>query len=90
MFFLKQVTPTRSSTSSPFRDPHPAFGLVPLKEGTMQDSAESTEYSTNQDELSPFKGRSEAFRGLPKWQTVPSEGSTVLCATEAERERNVT
>ena len=50
----------------------------PLK----RDCAESTEYSTNQNELSPFKGRSEAFRGLPKWQTVPSEGSAVLCTTE--------
>ena len=55
----------------------------PLK----RDSAESTEYSTNQDELSPFKGRSEAFRGLAKCQAVPSEGSAVLCTTEADRER---
>ena len=29
-----------------------------------------------------LRGRNEAFRGLPKWQAVPSEGSTVLCATE--------
>jgi len=55
----------------------------PLK----RDSAESTEYRTNQKELSPFKGRSEAFRGLAKCQAVPSEGSAVLCATEADRER---
>ena len=29
-----------------------------------------------------LRGRNEAFRGLPQWQAVPSEGSTVLCATE--------
>ena len=55
----------------------------PLK----RDNAESAEYRTNQKELSPFKGRSEAFRGLAKCQAVPSEGSAVLCATEADRER---
>ena len=30
----------------------------------------------------PLRGHNEAFRGLPKWQAAPSEGSTVLCATE--------
>ncbi len=69
--------------------------LVPLKGRQCsidssiaeRDSAESAEYRTNQKELSPFKGRSEAFRGLAKCQAVPSEGSAVLCATEADRER---
>ena len=30
------VTPSVSLQSSLFLDPHPAFGLVPLKEGTVQ------------------------------------------------------
>ncbi len=70
--------------------------LVPLKEGQCsldssiaeRGSSDPAEYRTNQKELSPFKGRSEAFRGLAKCQAVPSEGSAVLCATEADRERN--
>ncbi len=59
----------------------------PLK-GDSAESAGSTANESNQKELSPFKGRSEAFGGLPKWQAVPSEGSAVPCATEADRERN--
>ena len=41
-----------------------------------------TRDKTNQEELSPLRGRNEAFRGLPEWQAVPSEESTVPCATE--------
>ena len=69
--------------------------LVPLKEGqcslvcSITDNAEYAEYEANQKELSPFKGRSEAFRGFAKCQAVPSEGSAVLCTTEADRERSV-
>ena len=37
---------------------------------------------TNQRHCPSLRGRNEAFRGLPQWQAVPSEGSTVLCATE--------
>ena len=33
----------------------------------------------------PGRGRSEVFRGLAECQAVPSEGSTVLCATEARK-----
>ena len=33
------VTPSVSLHSSLFLDPHPAFGLVPLKEGTVKHSA---------------------------------------------------
>ena len=32
---MKIITPARYG-DSPFRDPRPAFGLVPLKEGTVQ------------------------------------------------------
>ena len=68
------------------------LGIQPTLQGPRyaplkRDSAESTKYGTNQKELSPFKGRSEAFRGLAKCQAVPSEGSAELCTTEADRER---
>ena len=61
--------PLRTSCSSPLK-------------GDSAESTGSTANGSNQKELSPFKGRSEAFGGLPKWQAVPSEGSAVPCATE--------
>ena len=67
--------PLRTSCSSPLK-------------GDSAESAGGAASKSNQKELSPFKGRSEAFGGLPKWQAVPSEGSAVPCATEADRERN--
>ena len=67
--------PLRTSCSSPLK-------------GDSAESAGGAASKSNQKELSPFKGRSEAFGGLPKWQSVPSEGSAVPCATEADRERN--
>ena len=51
--------PLRTACSSPFRDPHPAFGLVPLKEGTVQESAESAERVTEKNCPSETGGRAE-------------------------------
>ena len=75
MTITKTVTP-----SVPFRKA--SLHSSPLK----RDNAESTEYGTNQKELScivpSFRGRSEALGGLAECQAVPSEGNTVLCVTE--------
>ena len=51
--------------------------LVPLKEGQWILAEKLTKKNCR-----PLRGRSEAFRGLPKWQAVPSEESTVPCTTE--------
>ena len=46
----KFATKTITSASTPSVDPHPAFGLVPLEEGTVQDSASLVEGLALNDE----------------------------------------
>ena len=77
-----------STTGYPLRSvSQGSTALVPLKEGQCSLDSSIAE-GANKKELSPFKGRSEVFRGLAKCQAVPSEGSAVPCTTEADRERN--
>ena len=49
-FAMKTMTKTITSASTPSVDPHPAFGLVPLEEGTVQDSASLVEGLALNDE----------------------------------------
>ena len=52
------VTPP-SPCDTPSRDPHPAFGLVPLKEGTVQENAKSAEGVTEKNCPSETGGRAQ-------------------------------
>ena len=48
-----------SPCDTPSRDPHPAFGLVPLKEGTVQENAKSAEGVTEKNCPSETGGRAQ-------------------------------
>ena len=55
--------------------------LVPLKGRQCFLNSYITNKLTKKN-CRPLRGCNEAFRGLPEWQAVPSEESTVPCATE--------
>ena len=69
------------SKSSHSFTPSP-YGYSPCPGESADDHIECI-HSVKTDSTVPLRGgRSETFRGLAKCQSVSSEGSTVLCATE--------